>query len=94
LKNYETIFIIKPTVEVEAVKAIIEKFKSIIAANGEILSVDEWGKRKLAYLIEDFAEGFYVYIKYAASNDVPKELDRVFNISEDVIRHMTIVLDK
>ena len=94
MKNYETIFIIKPTVEEEGVKALTEKFKAIVAANGEITSVDEWGKRKLAYLIEDFAEGTYIYMKYAAGNDVPKELDRVFNINEDVIRHMTIVLDK
>ena len=94
MKNYETIFIIKPTVEDEGVKALTEKFKNIIAANGEIISVDEWGKRKLAYPIEDFAEGIYIYVKYAAANDVPNELDRVFNISEDIIRHMTIVLDK
>jgi len=94
LKNYETIFIIKPTIEDEGVKALTEKFKAIVTANGAITSVDEWGKRKLAYLIGDFAEGTYIYMKYAAENDVPKELDRVFNISEDVIRHMTIVLDK
>lgn len=94
MKNYETIFIIKPTIEDEGVKALTEKFKAIVTANGAITSVDEWGKRKLAYLIEDFAEGTYIYMKYAAENDVPKELDRVFNISEDVIRHMTIVLDK
>ena len=94
MKNYETIFIIKPTIEDEGVKALTEKFKAIVTAHGAITSVDEWGKRKLAYLIEDFAEGTYIYMKYAAENDVPKELDRVFNISVDVIRHMTIVLDK
>lgn len=94
MKNYETIFIIKPTVEEEGVKALTEKFKNIVVTDGEIASVDEWGKRKLAYLIEDFAEGTYIYMKYAAGNAVPKELDRVFNITEDVIRHMTIVLDK
>ncbi len=94
MNKYETIFIIKPTVEDEGVKAITEKFKAIITTDGEIESVDEWGKRKLAYLIDDFAEGTYIYMKYQAGNAIPKELDRVFNINEDVIRHMTIVLDK
>ena len=94
MNRYETIYIIKPTVEEEGVKALIEKFKGIVEGNGEVESLDEWGKRKLAYLIEDFAEGFYVYMKYKADQSVPKELDRVFGITEDILRHMIIRIEE
>lgn len=91
---YETIYIIKPTVEEEGLKALVEKFKAIIEADGEIETTDEWGKRRLAYLIDDIGEGFYVYTKYRATREVPKELDRVFGITEDILRHMTIRLEE
>ncbi|MGI5997612.1 MAG: 30S ribosomal protein S6 [Lutispora sp.] len=91
---YETIYIIKPDVEEEAIKALVEKFKALIEENGEIDTIDEWGKRKLAYLIEDYAEGYYVYMKYKAESHVPKELDRVFGITEDIIRHLIVKLEK
>lgn len=93
MNKYEVIYIIKPTVEEDGVKALIEKFKGIIESNGEIETIDEWGKRKLAYLIEDFAEGFYVYVKFKAGHDLPKELDRVFGITEDILRHMIVKLE-
>ncbi|OGO76815.1 MAG: 30S ribosomal protein S6 [Clostridiales bacterium GWB2_37_7] len=93
MNRYETIYIIRPTVAEEEIKALVEKFKGIIEANGEIETIDEWGKRKLAYLIDDIGEGYYVYMKYKAETTVPKELDRVFGISEDILRNMTIKLD-
>ncbi len=92
--KYETIYIIKPTVDEEGVKALVEKFKAIILADGEIDTLDEWGKRKLAYLIDDIGEGYYVYTKYSAAREIPKELDRVFGITEDILRHMTIRLEQ
>ncbi|HYE09563.1 MAG: rpsF [Clostridia bacterium] len=93
MNRYETIYIIKPTVDEEGIKALVEKFKGIMEANGEIETIDEWGKRKLAYLIDDIGEGYYVYTKYKADTAVPKELDRVFGITEDILRNMTIRLD-
>ncbi len=93
MNRYETIYIIKPTVEEEGIKTLVGKFKGIIEANGEIETLDEWGKRKLAYLINDMSEGYYVYTKYKADTAVPKELDRVFGITEDILRNMTIKLD-
>lgn len=94
MNKYETIYIVKPTVEEDGIKTLVGKFKGIIEANGEIETLDEWGKRKMAYLIEDFAEGFYVYMKYKAAHDVPKELDRVFGITEDILRHMIIRIEE
>jgi len=94
MNKYETIYIIRPTVEEDGIKALEEKFKAIVEANGEIETIDEWGKRKLAYLIDDIGEGYYVYMKFKASQDVPKELDRVFGITEDVLRHMIIKIEE
>ncbi len=91
---YETIYIIKPDVEEEALTAIVEKFKAIVEANGELETIDDWGKRKLAYPIEDYMEGFYVYMKYNAGSEIPKELDRVFGITEDILRHIIVRIEK
>ncbi len=93
MNRYETIYIVKPDVTEEALKAIVEKFRGIIEANGEIETIDDWGKRKLAYLIDDIGEGFYVYMRYKADTAVPKELERVFGITETILRSMTIRLD-
>jgi len=91
---YETIYILKPDMEEEAIKATVEKFKNIIEENGEMDTLDEWGKRKLAYPIQFFKEGYYVYMKFKANSNLPKELDRVFGITEDVIRHLIVRIDK
>jgi len=93
MNKYETIYIINPAVDEAGIKTIVAKFRGIIEANGEIETLDEWGKRKLAYLINDIGEGYYVYTKYKAETTVPKELDRVFGITEDILRNMTINLD-
>lgn len=94
MNKYETIFIVRPNVEEEGINALKEKFKAIVETNGEIETIDDWGKRKLAYLIDDLSEGYYVYMKYKASQVVPKELDRVFGITEDILRHMIIKIEE
>ena len=90
---YETIYIIRPDKEEEALESIVERFKSIVEVNGEFETVDDWGKRKLAYLIDDFLEGYYIYMKYKAGSEIPKELDRVFGITEDILRHLTVRIE-
>lgn len=92
LNSYETIFIIDATLDEESVKAISEKFTSLIAANGEVESVDEWGKRRLAYEINDKTEGFYYLVNFKADGDFVKELDRQYRITEGVLR--TIIIRK
>ena len=69
---------------------MVEKFKSLIEANGEIESVDEWGKRRLAYPINDLTEGYYVLINFKSGTDFPAELERVYGITEGVIRNIVI----
>ena len=91
MKKYETIFILHPSLDEEAVKANIEKFKGVIEnGGGTIENVDFWGKRKLAYEIAKVNEGFYTLINFEANTELPKELDRVFRITDGVIRHIVV----
>ena len=92
LNSYETIFIIDASLQEEEVKALQEKFTSLIAANGTVESVDEWGKRRLAYEINDKTEGFYVLVEFKADDDFPKELDRQYRITDGILR--TIIIRK
>ncbi len=75
----------------DAVKALVEKFKGMIAAAGTVESVDEWGKRKLAYPINDETEGYYVLYTYTCEPGFPAELDRVFKITDGVLRSLITV---
>ncbi len=94
INKYETIFIVNLNVGEEKVTELVEKFKSLIGSAGEIESVDLWGKRRLAYEIDDIKEGYYVYISFTAGTDFPKELERVFKITEDILRHIVIRIEK
>ena len=91
MRKYETIFILHPSLDEEAVKANIEKFKGVIEnGGGTVENVDFWGKRKLAYEIAKVNEGFHTLINFEANTELPKELDRVFRITDGVIRHIVV----
>ena len=91
MRKYETIFILHPSLDEEAVKANIEKIKGVIEnGGGTVENVDFWGKRKLAYEIAKVNEGFYTLINFEANTELPKELDRVFRITDGVIRHIVV----
>ena len=95
MRKYETIFVLHPSLDEEAVKANVEKFKGVIENNGgEIENIDAWGKRKLAYEIQKVGEGHYTLINFNSNPDLPKELDRVFRITDSVIRHIIINPEK
>ena len=88
--NYEVMMVFSLKNGEEAAVALKDKFQGMIEANGTIDSVDDWGKRRLAYLIEDEAEGYYVLVNFTAATDFPAELDRVFKITDGVLRTMII----
>ena len=89
MNNYELIYIIDAAVEEVARKDLIEKFNGIITANGgEVVKVEEWGKRRLAYAIDYKTEGFYVLVTFNAPADLPRELERNFRNDERVLRYM------
>ena len=74
----------------DAVEQLKTKFNDLIAKNGSVENVDDWGKRKLAYLINDEAEGYYVFITFNSEPDFPAELERIAGITEGVLRVMVI----
>ncbi len=88
--DYETMFIVNATLEDDAIRAIVDKFKALIEANGEVAECNEWGKRKLAYPIDDVNDGFYVLVNYKAEAAFVAELERNFNITDGILRSMTI----
>ena len=90
MAKYETMLVTTATLEEEASNALIGKFKSMIEANGTIDSVDEWGKKRLAYPINDEVEGVYTVIKFTSEPAFPAELDRVYKITDGVLRTMIV----
>jgi len=91
VNKYENLYVISPDLEDEAVRACIEKFSGIITANGgTIESVDDWGRRKLAYPIDYKTEGHYVLTTFEADPEFPKELERNFNNDESILRYLVV----
>ena len=89
MNKYEALYIVTPELEDEAVKAVIEKFSGIIAANGgQVDNVDEWGRKKLAYPIDYKTEGYYVLVDFAGASELPRELERNFKNDEAILRYM------
>lgn len=90
MSNYETVAIFSVKNGEEATAGLVEKFKALIEANGTLESVDDWGKRKLAYLINDEEEGYYVLYNYSCEAAFPAELERVFKITDGVLRWLVV----
>lgn len=91
MRKYETLFILNPSLEDDTVKANVEKFKGVIEnGGGTVDNIDSWGKRKLAYEINKVSEGYYTLINFSADSELPKELDRIFRITDGVIRHLIV----
>ena len=91
--NYELMYIIDAQLEEEQIASLIAKFKELIEANGTINELEEMGKRKLAYLIDDKPEGFYVLVKFTSGPDFPAELDRVLRITDGIMRSLITVIE-
>lgn len=90
MRNYEVMFIVKPAEE-EVINNTITKFENLIKNNGgNIEKIDRWGKKRLAYEVKDFAEGFYVLFYFTAEPKAIAELDRVMKITDEVLKHMII----
>ena len=93
INSYETLFIVDVANGEEAAKASVAKFTDIIAKNAEIVEVSDWGKRRLAYPINDKPEGYYTIVTFKAQPDFPAELERLYNIDENVMRSLVIRLE-
>ena len=88
--SYETVAIFNTKLGEEGIAALVEKFKTLIEANGTIDSVEDWGKRRLAYEIEDETEGYYYLVNFTSDASFPAELDRVYKITDGVLRSLIV----
>ena len=88
--NYETVVIFSLQTGEEGITALTEKFKSLISANGTITNVEEWGKRRLAYPINDETEGHYLFVEFSSNPEFPAELDRIYKITDGVLRSLIV----
>ena len=88
--NYETVMVISMMQGEEGIQALIEKIKALIDKHATLQSVDEWGKRKLAYLINKESEGYYVLMNFESEADFPAELDRIYKITDGIMRSLII----
>lgn len=93
MAKYETMLVTSAALDEEASAALVGKFKSLIEANGTIDSVDEWGKRRLAYPINDEVEGVYTVIQFTSEPSFPAELERVYKITDGVLRFLTTAVE-
>ena len=88
--SYETVMLISNTLGDEGIAAMVERFKGIIEQNATIDNSDEWGKRRLAYPINDESEGYYVLVDFTSDPTFPAELDRLYKITDGVLRTLII----
>ncbi|REB08147.1 30S ribosomal protein S6 [Sporosarcina sp. BI001-red] len=94
MRKYEIMYIIRPSLDDDAKKALIERFDGVLTSNGaEIIESKEWGKRRLAYEIDDLREGFYQLVTLNAETEAINEFTRLANINEGILRHMAVRLD-
>ncbi|MFA5535974.1 MAG: 30S ribosomal protein S6 [Bacillota bacterium] len=94
MRNYETLYVLQPGLEEEQLNSVITKFSDLVAnAGGEVVRVDRWGKRRLAYEVKKLREGYYVLMLFNGTASVAKELERVFKITDEVIRQLIVRLE-
>ena len=87
--SYELLYVINGTYTDEAYKALAEKFVNLVNDNATDVNVNEWGKKRLAYPINDITEGYYTLVTFKSEPTFPLELERVLGITEGVLRYMT-----
>ncbi|MFZ3132386.1 MAG: 30S ribosomal protein S6 [Desulfosporosinus sp.] len=91
MKAYELLYIIRPDLDEEATTALIDRLSGLVASNGgDNLTVEKWGKRRLAYEIQDYKEGQYILMNFEGEGRTSQEIERVMKISDDVIRFLTV----
>ena len=93
INSYECLFIVDVTAGDDVTNATVNKFMSLVEANAEVVDVAKWGKRRLAYPINDMPEGYYVVVTFKSAPEFPSEMDRLFNIDETIMRSMIVKLD-
>jgi small subunit ribosomal protein S6 len=95
MRNYEAMYILKPTLDEEAIDAAVARFEDVVKnGGGEVVKTDRWGKRRLAFEVNGCNEGFYVLMYFKSPSVASQELERILKIQDDVIRHLVIKKDE
>ena len=92
--KYEVLYIIDPAQGEEGIAARVNKFKAMVEAEGTLSNIDEWGKRRMPYAINDLTEGYYVQMNMETKPEFPAELERVMKITEGVLRCLTTAVEE
>ena len=92
--KYEVLYIINPAQGEEGIAALVEKFKAMVEAEGTLTNIDEWGKRRLAYPINDLSEGYYVLMNFESKPEFPAEMERIMKITDGVLRCLTTTVEE
>ncbi|HEY8463264.1 MAG TPA: 30S ribosomal protein S6 [Bacillota bacterium] len=91
MRDYEVMYILNADLEEEGIDAVVTRFEDVVkSGGGEVVKTERWGKRKLAYEVNDKIEGYYVLMYFKAPSSVAQELERLLKISDDVLRHLVI----
>lgn len=95
MKNYETVFILNPVLSDDQAKDTVEKFVKVLKkSNAEVINIEQWGLKKMAYTIQNKSTGFYNLIEFAATPQTINVLETEFRRDESVMRFLTTTLDK
>ena len=95
MRQYETIYIVDPEFDADAIKELVEKFKGLVEGQGgQVAEVDEWGKRRLAYPIKDRREGYYFLMNFTANPETAQDLERVYKITNGLMKYLIIKKEK
>ena len=95
MREYESLYVLRPDLENEQTQDLITRFKDVVTSQGgEVLDVTEWGKRRLAYEIDEYREGYYVIMKFKDESNVTAELERLMRINDSVMRYLTTRVDE
>ena len=94
MNKYESVIIINPSVDEEGIKSLVQKFTDLINTDGKLEKADELGRKKLAYEIQKNTEGFYVVFYFEANPSLIFELERIYRITDEIIKFMTIKVEE
>ena len=92
--KYEVLYIIDPAQGEEGIAALVNQFKAMVEAEGTLSNIDEWGKRRMAYAINDLTEGYYVLMNMETKPEFPAELERVMKITDGILRCLVIAVEE
>lgn len=95
IRTYESVVVLNAALEDDQIESILKRIEEIITSNGgEILDIDKWGRKRLAYPIQKAKSGYYAIFRFKAPTELIKELERNYRLDENIIRFLTILLDK